>query len=493
MAENILGYQEQVIYHYILDEQIYLQLTKPEYFSNEIVRELFSLAKEHALKYKEAPSKEQILEIINIKSLGEKIYIDLVTSLYNTKQLLSQYSEDWLKENTGAWIQMKNLDNVMRKSIAYMKTTKINAENASEVVQRVRSMVSNETAIDFNFDLGSDFFDAKNHMQTRLSRMSTGYSFLDTCLKGGWWKGGFFVLMGAGKSGKSMILCNLAGKAMSLGKNVAYITLELQRELLAARIGSNLLNVPIDDYEKIVEDQSLLKQKLNEFKSNSLIPVGELHIKEFPASTASTIDIENYLKKAQELLGYTFDIIIIDYINIMKNWRNPNSENTYMKIKQISEDMRAMGMINNWAMLTCTQTNRNGINNSNLQITDIAESAGLLHTVDALFGIITDPIMKANGEYFISCLADRVAPMENMKKRYTFDRKYLKLEEDKNSQIQDMTLIIPDFYPKNNFSTKRNFQPNNNDKLINSDIYAVPGMPGELSPNSLFSDETKMI
>jgi hypothetical protein len=144
-------------------------------------------------------------------------------------------------------------------------------------------------------------------------------------------------------------------------------------------------------------------------------------------------------------------------------------------------------------MITCTQTNRNGINNSNLQITDIAESAGLLHTVDALFGIITDPIMKANGEYFISCLADRVAPLENMKKRYTFDRKYLKLEEDKNSQIQDMTLIIPDFYPKNNFSIKRNFQPNNSDKLINSDIYAVPGMPGDLSPNSLFSDETKAI
>jgi cellulose biosynthesis protein BcsQ len=125
--------------------------------------------------------------------------------------------------------------------------------------------------------------------------------------------------MGAGKSGKSMILCNLAGKAIPLGKNVAYITLELQRELLAARIGSNLLNIPIDDYEKIVEDQSLLKQKLNEFKSNSLIPIGELHIKEFPASTASTIDIENYLKKAQELLGYNFDIVIIDYINIMKN------------------------------------------------------------------------------------------------------------------------------------------------------------------------------
>ena len=48
--------------------------------------------------------------------------------------------------------------------------------------------------------------------------------------------------------------------------------------------------------------------------------------------------------------------MIIDYINIMKNWRNPNSENTYMKIKQIAEDLRAAAQRNDWSIVTATQT-----------------------------------------------------------------------------------------------------------------------------------------
>ena len=32
--------------------------------------------------------------------------------------------------------------------------------------------------------------------------------------------------------------------------------------------------------------------------------------------------------------------IVIDYINILSNFRNPNFENTYLKIKQIAEDLK---------------------------------------------------------------------------------------------------------------------------------------------------------
>jgi hypothetical protein len=32
----------------------------------------------------------------------------------------------------------------------------------------------------------------------------------------------------------------------------------------------------------------------------------------------------------------------------MKNWRNPNTENSYSKIKQLAEDLRAMATRNNW-------------------------------------------------------------------------------------------------------------------------------------------------
>jgi len=317
----------------------------------------------------------------------------------------------------------------------------VTAENASEIVEKVRHMMSTETAIDFTFNMGADFFDAATHKQERLARTKTGYNFIDLCLKGGWWKGSLIVFLAGPKAGKSMWMANLAAHSVYNGYNTAYVTLELQQEIVNMRIGANMLNVPIDDYEELTKDQDLLKKKLGDLKKNSLTPLGKLHVKEFPSSTMSTNDLRSYLVKAQEMLGYKFENVFVDYINIMKNWRNPNTENLYMKIKQISEDLRAVAQEEQWAIISPTQTNRAGWDTNDLVISNVSESAALLHTVDGLFGIIADAEMKSRGEYFLKYLADRVSGMENMRKRYKFDRRYVRIEEDPTHTIEDMNFI----------------------------------------------------
>ena len=438
----VQAYQEQIFWHYILNNRMYLNTTKPEFFSNQTLKELFEISKDHALRYGEAPSKDQIVELVRIKGKNDTISEDIITALYNAKEQLKNYDQKWIEDNVGPWIRIRNLDNVMRKSIAYMKTSQITAENAAETVETVRNMLTTETAIDFDFHIGSDFFDAEAHKQTRLARTSTGYDYIDLCMKGGYWKGSLIGLLGGPKSGKSLWLNNLAARSVSLGYNTAYITLELQEELVLMRIGSNLLELPVENYDKIAQDTDLLKKKLSDFRANSFSPLGALHVKEFPSSTASTNDVKSYLKKVQEILGIKFDNIFIDYINIMRNWRNPNTENTYMKIKQISEDLRAMAMEEQWAVITVTQTNRGGWEAEDLNITNVSESAALIHTVDMLFGIITSAEMKARSEYYLKCLANRVAGLENTRQRFTMDWKYARIEEDKNSPIEDMDFIM---------------------------------------------------
>lgn len=487
----VQSYQEQIFFHYILDNHLLLSVTKPEFFTNQNVRELFEIAKEHTIKYKEPPSKDQMIQLIQIKGLTEKYNDDLVTSLYNTKQLLSEYEDKWLEENVEPWIQIRNLDNVIRKVIAYMKTSKVTPDNAKEIIERVRHMLSSETVLDFSFDLGKNFFDAASHLQTRLARTSTGYDFIDLCTKGGYWKGMLMVLFGMPKSGKSMWMCNMAAKSVMMGYNTAYVTLELQEELVNMRIGSNLLNIPLDDYEAVTHDQDLLRTKLNQLKQRSIKPLGELHVKEFPSSTASANDISAYLKKAQEILGYKFDNIFIDYINIMKNWRNANTENTYMKIKQISEDIRAMGQENNWAVISVTQTNRSGWEGTDLSITSIAESAGLLHTVDLLFGIITNAEMKARGEYYLKCLANRVAGYENTKKRYTIEWKHARIEEDRNSTITDMDFVINSVvagqkHPRGHKTTTASI-----DAVISNSVVPVDPIPDNIPIRDNSTDITR--
>ena len=437
----INAYQETVFYHYILENPSFLNTTKAEFFTNDTLRDLFNIAKDHAIKYKDAPTKEQMWELVRIKGLHEKYNEDIVTALYNTKEQLKEYDADWLKENVGPWILVRNMDHVMRKSIAFMKTNRMTVENAQETVEKVRHMMSTETAIDFSFNLGADFFDAETHLQTRLARTKTGYHFIDLCLKGGWWKGSLIVFLAGPKTGKSMWMANLAAHSVYNGYNTAYVTLELQQEIVNMRIGANMLNVPMDDYEKLTEDQDLLKKKLGDLKKQSLTPLGKLYVKEFPSSTMSTNDLRAHLVKAQEMLGYKFENVFVDYINIMKNWRNPNTENLYMKIKQISEDLRAVAQEEQWAIISPTQTNRAGWDTNDLVISNVSESAALLHTVDGLFGIVADAQMKSQGEYYLKYLADRVSGMENNRKKYLFNRKYVRIEEDVNSPIEDMEFI----------------------------------------------------
>jgi hypothetical protein len=459
------GHKESIFFHYILDNNNILNVTKPEFFMNSNLRELFEIAKEHALKYKSPPKREQLEELVSIRGLSEKYGSDMLEALYNSRKQLESYEKEWLEENVGAWIQFRNLDHTMRKAIAYIKTNKVSAENTSEIVEKVRHMISSETSIDFTFNLGADFFDPRRHLQTRLARTSSGYDYLDLCLKGGYWKGSLVVLICQPKGGKSLVLQNLCAQSVLLGQNCAYVTLELQEELVNMRIGSNLLSIPLNEYEERARDQDFMKKKISKLKQSQLTPMGNLHVKEFPASTASVNDVKFYLKKAEEMLGYKFDNIFIDYINIMKNWRNPNTENTYMKIKQLSEDLRAMAMEEQWAIISVTQTKRDGWNNTDINVNDISESAGLLHTVDVMFGIITDPEMKARGEYVLKCLANRVAGYENTRKKFNIDWKYFRLEEDKDSPIEDLDEIINSLHNRTYHRSETNGNKTNNREI----------------------------
>jgi hypothetical protein len=163
---------------------------------------------------------------------------------------------------------------------------------------------------------------------------------------------------------------------------------------------------------------------------------GKLWVKEYPTSSASVKDIERYLVKMEQLKNIKFKTVFVDYINILANWRNPNSENTYMKIKQIAEDLRGMATRNNWAVITLTQINRAGFGASGaLSLSNIAESSGLGHTVDWMGGIIQDELMYANREYLLQTMLNRNEGYKNSRKRFAIDYNYMRIVEDLASQI----------------------------------------------------------
>jgi replicative DNA helicase len=277
-----------------------------------------------------------------------------------------------------------------------------------------------------------DFFNPENHKQLTQFTFSSGFPFIDLVLGGGFSAKALYVFMGMPKVGKSLWLGNIAAQSVKMGHNVAVLSLEMSDRKYVKRMGANILGVPVSEYGKIADDEQAMKKKLGSMMYDNLKVPGHLTIKEFPTSQASVNDIERYLKKMEEIKGIKFKVIVVDYINIMKNWRNANSENTYMKIKQIAEDLRGMAMQNNWSIITATQTKQGDFDASDLSINSAAESSGLVATVDGMFGIIQDPIMYANKEYKLKILANRDDGYKNAYKVFSVDYKYMRITEDAN-------------------------------------------------------------
>lgn len=228
---------------------------------------------------------------------------------------------------------------------------------------------------------------------------------------------------------------NIACQAIRASNNVAVITLELNDRKYIKRLGSNLLGIKMSEYKAASENPELIKKKLKNLAFDNLALPGKLFIKEFGTSNASVIDVESWLLKTEQIKGIKFKVVIIDYINILKNWRNPNSENTYMKIKQIAEDLRAMGQRNGWAIVTATQTKQSEFDATDLSMNSASESSGLVATVDGMFGIIQDPLMYSNNEYKLKVLANRDEGYKNAYKKFLVDYSYMRVWEDPNSEI----------------------------------------------------------
>ena len=181
----------------------------------------------------------------------------------------------------------------------------------------------------------------------------------------------------------------------------------------------------------------------------NMFPPGKLRIKEMPTGQGTVLDVERYIKDVEDKLKYKVDVVVIDYINIMSNYRQPNSENTYLKIKTLAEDLRGLAVKYDVLMITASQIGRSALDSSDINLTNISESMGLTHTVDNCIGIIQTEEMRigdinedgvAVPYYWMKILKIREGEGKNTKFKVEINYSKMKLIEktdviDTNSQF----------------------------------------------------------
>lgn len=424
-------------FHYFISNPSYLSDIQPEYFSVKNLSIIFDICKYYILKFKTKPSIEVVISELKLKHGTSDIteeYLKMVMS----NEYVRTIGEDYLREQSINWLKISKLEYSFRKAIATMKSTNIN--DIDEFVNSVSDIVVKESKVITKKENSfSSFFDIESHKHTSLYRFSTGYKFLDDCLGGGYWKGSLISFLSGAKVGKSTWMTNLAIEGALNKLNVAVVSLELSKEMVMQRLACKALNLCMSEYTDLTNNnKDKLNNLLKEYKQKNA-QIGQIGVLQLPTSRVTVREIEQDLLNYETTIGKKFDVIFIDYFNLIVD--DKKTDNSYMKIKNVVENLRGMGIANEWAIVSPTQTNRSAVTAQVVQLENISESINVVQTVDALFSIETSDSMRKKGRQRLNCMVSRVSNKQGFYQYYNVNFNTMTITEDKAEPKSDEIII----------------------------------------------------
>ena len=423
--------QEKEIFMFMLKKPEYLLEVKKDFFTNDDLQYVAVTARDFYKKFREAPSCEQMKRLI--KDNDKSITDETVDNIYSVDIL--SLDQDWLMNTTEGWIMWRAFNTNLVKSAAYIKTVDVSAENVRDVVKRATDMVSDTSLISFDKNMGKNFFDVDSHKSIRENKIPFTWDYWNNISSGGLDPKTLHVYIGFTNVGKSIVLCNDAAAFVRQGKNVLFISCEMSEEKVIRRIGANLFDMTLDNYDKMVDSPSSVRRHMKNLTDGSFMPLGKLYVKQYPTGECTALDIERYVKEIEEQEKFKVDVVIADYLGIMCDYRNPNTENTYLKGKHISEDLRAVAIKHDLIIDTAAQIGRSAGDSSDINITDISESMGVMHTADSSIGLIQTEEMRygVNNDgtpyYWFKILKIREGEGKDTKFKVNIDYNKMKLNE----------------------------------------------------------------
>ena len=391
-----------------------LPYLKTEYFSDHNDRFLFEEIENYVNKFNVLPTKEAlIIEVGNNAKLSEDQFDGVskkVTEYFTSKE---DTEIDWLLETTEKFCQDKAIYNAVLESIGIIDNQKETEKDKGAIPE----ILSDALAVCFDPNVGHDYIEDSDERFESYHRVEEKVAFdldyFNKITKGGLSKKTLNITLAGVGVGKSLFMCHHAAASISQGLNVLYITLEMAEEKIAERIDANLMNIRLDDLVRL--PKKMYEKKIEDLKSTVK---GRLIIKEYPTAAASTNHFRALLNELNLKRNFKPDLILVDYINICSSARIRPGQyvNSYSYVKSIAEELRGLAVEFDVPILSATQTNRAGFQNTDVGLEDTSESFGLPATADFMFAIISNENLEEAGQMLIKQLKNRYSDLTSNKK-----------------------------------------------------------------------------
>lgn len=191
---------EKTFFMYSLKNPKYLTVTREGFYKNREIDGMAFLARKFFDKFKETPSKEQMFLLIENSRYKKIINNDIVNIVY--KEDIDSYDKTWLQNTAESWIKWRNFDISLMDGIEYVKTAKVNPENVESIITKFRDTINNRNKLNFDKDLGLDFYNPSHHYQKTEQKLHSGKTFIDNVTGGGYDSTGLIVYAGEQNIGK---------------------------------------------------------------------------------------------------------------------------------------------------------------------------------------------------------------------------------------------------------------------------------------------------
>lgn len=443
---------ETTIFRNLLQDESYLRqvipFLKEEYFAVSSEAKLLGTIRTFVEKYNAPPTAEALaITFQNDKSITEQEFPTIMGLLDELDQYVEPAKIEWLLDQTEIFCKEKALFRAIQQSVSI-----IEGHDADHTPEAIPSILQEALAINFDNSVGHNYFDdaeARFEYYTKEeSKLRFDIDLLNKITNGGVPPKTLLIVTGGVNVGKTLMLCHFAASYLAQGKKVLYITLELSEEEITKRIDANLMNVSINELDKLTKKSFQSRVEKIRGKTTG----GNLFVKEYSAGSSHAGHFRALISELDLKQRFVPDVIMIDMLDGCASSRLKRGDNTNSYLKSVAQELRGLAQENNVPVWSASQFTRSGMASSDPNMTDTAYAIGLPEVCDLQLAVTQDEKLEALGQYLIKQLKNRLnSKSVNRKGVIGVDLNKMRLFNVDAAGQQDIASAPVSYAPKGRF------------------------------------------
>jgi len=383
-----VGFQIKVLSS-LLKHREFLQnihdILEEDYFDNPAHKWIVEEILKYHYKYHATPTKEAL--VIEAKKVDNEVLKISVVEQLKEAYKVSNEDQEYIEQEFSNFCKNQQLKKALLSSVDLLEKGQYDD---------IRYLIDSALKAGMDKNIGHEYEKGAEvrYREEERKAIPTPWPIINELLMEGLGAGDLGLVFGGPGSGKSWFLANLGAKAVAEGKNVNHYTLELSEIYTGKRYDSIFTEIDVRELSKHRAQIDEVVGKIT----------GKLTIKEFPMGKASIATIESHIQKCTDL-GHKPDLIIIDYVDLLKAKRKSidrkeEIDDIYMSTKALAREIQT-------PIWTVSQVNRAGAKDDVIEGDKAAGSYNKMMIADFAMSLSRKRQDKTNGTGRIHIMKNR--------------------------------------------------------------------------------------